>query len=124
MYVTGVHTKTKSGEISHTCWLLRHSVREGSKVKTKTKLTPLEEKVVRMRHGLRAPDTLELEQVGQDDSVIAEEVQALRGTVGKLTGVHDLRFDVLNGRMTVVCDPEAVSDAVSLTVGEAQSPSK
>jgi DNA-directed RNA polymerase sigma subunit (sigma70/sigma32) len=48
-----------------------------SKVKTETKLTPLEEKVVRMRHGLRAPDTLELEQVGQDDPVIAEQLLAM-----------------------------------------------
>ena len=30
-----------------------------------TTLDPLEEKVVRMRHGLRAPDTLELEMQGE-----------------------------------------------------------
>ena len=30
-----------------------------------------------MRHGLRAPDTLELEQVGQDDDVVAEQLQAM-----------------------------------------------
>jgi DNA-directed RNA polymerase sigma subunit (sigma70/sigma32) len=47
-----------------------------TKVKSTT-LTPLEEKVVRMRHGLRAPDTLELEQVGQDDDVIAEQLRAM-----------------------------------------------
>jgi len=42
MYITPVHTKTKNGAISHTCWLLRHNVREGKKVKTKTllNLTP------------------------------------------------------------------------------------
>lgn len=38
-------------------------------------LTPLEEKVVRMRHGLTAPNDLVLEQVGQDDSVIAAELR-------------------------------------------------
>ena len=48
-----------------------------TKVKTDTQLTPLEEKVVRMRHGLRAPDTLELEQVGQDDPLVAEQLRAM-----------------------------------------------
>ena len=42
MYITPVYTKTKSGDISHTCWLMRHNVRDGHKVKTKTllNLTP------------------------------------------------------------------------------------
>lgn len=44
-----------------------------TRVKTKT-LTPLEEKVVRMRHGLRAPDTLVLEQVGQDNPEVAQKL--------------------------------------------------
>jgi DNA-directed RNA polymerase sigma subunit (sigma70/sigma32) len=39
----------------------------GTKTSTKTStLTTNEEKVVRMRHGLRAPDTMKLEQVGND----------------------------------------------------------
>jgi transposase len=36
MYITTVVTKTKSGEISHTCKLLRYSYREDGKVKNKT----------------------------------------------------------------------------------------
>jgi Cd2+/Zn2+-exporting ATPase len=50
----------------------------------------------------------------------AEEVRALKGTVGQLAGIHDLRFDVLNGRMTVVFDPAAVTDAeIRLSVEQA-----
>ncbi|MBM4142786.1 MAG: heavy metal translocating P-type ATPase [Lentisphaerae bacterium] len=41
----------------------------------------------------------------------AEEVNALRKTVGRLEGVRDLRFDLLNGRMTVRFDEGRVSDA-------------
>ena len=54
MYLTPVYTKTKSGEISHTCWLLRHNVREGKKVKTRTLLnltrycTPEEIEAIRL----------------------------------------------------------------------------
>ncbi|OGQ80749.1 MAG: hypothetical protein A2289_16015 [Deltaproteobacteria bacterium RIFOXYA12_FULL_58_15] len=49
-----------------------------TEVKTETQiLTPLEEKVLRMRHGLKAPDSLVLEQVGQDDEVIADELRAM-----------------------------------------------
>ena len=50
--------------------------KQRTKVKSTT-LTPLEEKVVRMRHGLGAPDTLELDQVGQDDDVVAEQLRAM-----------------------------------------------
>ena len=47
-------------------------------VKTQTTtLTALEEKVVRMRHGLKAPDTLVLEQVGQDDPDVAAKLKAI-----------------------------------------------
>jgi DNA-directed RNA polymerase sigma subunit (sigma70/sigma32) len=47
-------------------------------VKTQTTtLTALEEKVVRMRHGLRAPDTLVLEQVGQDNSEVTAKLRAI-----------------------------------------------
>ncbi len=40
----------------------------------------------------------------------AEEVKALKKTVGVLAGVDDLRFDVLNARMTVVFSAESVAD--------------
>jgi hypothetical protein len=36
-----------------------------TKTRTRT-MTATEEKVVRMRHGLRAPDSMKLEQVGND----------------------------------------------------------
>jgi DNA-directed RNA polymerase sigma subunit (sigma70/sigma32) len=57
--------------------MTKKSTKTGTTVKTDTTLTPLEEKVVRMRHGLRAPDTLELEQIGQDDPVIADQLRAM-----------------------------------------------
>jgi len=41
----------------------------------------------------------------------AEEVGLLKQTVGKLPGIRDLRFDVLQGRMHVTWDPERVSEA-------------
>ncbi len=39
-----------------------------------TTLTPLEEKVVRMRHGYTAPATMELKQVGQEFPDTAAEL--------------------------------------------------
>jgi hypothetical protein len=38
MYITNVKTKTKSGEVSHECLLLRYSYRENGKVKNKPPL--------------------------------------------------------------------------------------
>lgn len=40
----------------------------------------------------------------------AEEVNALKGTVGKLTGVVNLNFNLLDGIMTVEYDPGLLSD--------------
>ena len=40
-------------------------------------LTALEEKVVRMRHGLRAPHDLVLEQVGQENPEVAAQLKAI-----------------------------------------------
>ncbi len=56
------------------------SKRTESRTQTKTKtrtLTPLEEKVLRMRFGVTAPDSLKLEQVGQDDPAVAAEIRAI-----------------------------------------------
>jgi transposase len=36
MFIATIHTKTKSGEISHTAYVLRESYREGKKVKSRT----------------------------------------------------------------------------------------
>lgn len=51
-----------------------------------TTLTPLEEKVVRMRHGLAAPQSLALEQVGQEfpetAASLAEMEQRFLSAVG------------------------------------------
>ncbi len=48
----------------------------------------------------------------------AEEVSQLRRALGSVTGIYDLAFDVVNGKMTVEFDqariaPEAISAAVS-----------
>lgn len=55
-------------------------IKKSSKTAVKTKtttLTALEEKVVRMRHGLKAPDSLVLEQVGQGDEDVAARLRAI-----------------------------------------------
>ena len=44
---------------------------------TSTTLTALEEKVLRMRYGSKAPETLVLEQVGQDSPKVAAEIRAI-----------------------------------------------
>lgn len=58
-----------------------------AKVTTRTRtLTAQEEKIVRMRHGFRAPDTLKLEQVGQDHPAAAAMIASIEkraiGAVG------------------------------------------
>ena len=50
----------------------------------------------------------------------AEEVAALKGALRGVPGIAELRFDVLEGRMTVVCaregcEPEAILSAVAST---------
>lgn len=47
--------------------------------KTSTTMTATEEKVVRMRHGFRAPATMKLEQVGQDNP----ETRAMLASIEK-----------------------------------------
>jgi len=54
-----------------------------------TTLTPLEEKVVRMRHGLRAPDGLLLEQVGQDDPEVAAKLAEIEQRALQAVGVRN-----------------------------------
>lgn len=50
----------------------------------------------------------------------AEEVRLLKKTVGTLPGIDDVRFDVLNGRMTVDFEPDRVSeDAIRRGVEQA-----
>jgi len=51
-------------------------------------------------------ETLILHVRGMD---CAEEVAILKKEVGRLEGVESLDFDILNGRVTVTFDPEAVS---------------
>jgi len=56
----------------------KKSIETAVQTKTKTKtLTALEEKVVRMRHGLKAPADLVLEQVGQEDEAVAAKLRAI-----------------------------------------------
>ena len=42
-----------------------------------TTLSPLEEKVIRMRHGLQAPQSLHLEQIGQENPALAAQLRAI-----------------------------------------------
>ena len=42
-----------------------------------TTMTALEEKVLRMRHGLTAPLNMALEQVGQDNPAVAAQLKAI-----------------------------------------------
>jgi DNA-directed RNA polymerase sigma subunit (sigma70/sigma32) len=58
-----------------------------TEVKTQT-LTPIEEKVVRMRFGLAAPDSLVLERVGQDKPEIAAKLAELEQRALSAVGPH------------------------------------
>ena len=49
-------------------------------------LTPLEEKVLRMRFGLRAPDSLALEQVGQDNPILAAQIREIEARALQAAG--------------------------------------
>ena len=58
--------------------MMTKRVENKTEVQTRTKtLTPLEEKVFRMRYGVTAPDNLPLEQMGQDDPKIAAQIRAI-----------------------------------------------
>ena len=70
-----------------------------TRTETKTSiLSPLEEKVVRMRHGLRAPDSLVLEAMGQDNpetsAKLAEIEQRALSMVG--TRQNTAKRDIVN----------------------------
>ena len=56
---------------------------------TTTTLTPLEEKVVRMRHGLPAPDTHVLEQVGQDHPETAAQLAEMERNALSMAGARN-----------------------------------
>jgi DNA-directed RNA polymerase sigma subunit (sigma70/sigma32) len=56
--------------------MTRKKTKKTTEVRTRT-LTPLEEKIVRMRRGLTAPDDLVLEQVGQDDAEVAAQLREI-----------------------------------------------
>lgn len=45
--------------------------------RTRTTLTSQEEKIVRMRHGFRAPETMKLEQIGQDHPAAAAMIASI-----------------------------------------------
>ena len=59
-----------------------------TRVKTTT-LTPLEEKVVRMRHGLRAPDNLAIEYMGQDNPELAAQLAEIEERAIKAVGARN-----------------------------------
>ncbi len=60
-----------------------------TQVRTQTTLTPLEEKVVRMRHGYQAPNDLVLEQVGQDNPDIAARIAEIEQRALAAVGARD-----------------------------------
>jgi len=55
---------------------------------TTTTLTPVEEKVVRMRHGLTAPDTMKLSYHGEGDSALAEKLAEMEKRAFEAVGAR------------------------------------
>ena len=79
----------------------RTSRQKGAKTTTVTKtrdaagIEATEEKVVRMRHGFRAPDDLELAQVGQDNPDIAARLREIELRALEMSGrMDELRAEV------------------------------
>jgi len=79
----------------------RASPRKGAKTavvtetRTTTGIEPAEEKVVRMRHGFRAPDDLVLEQVGQDNPDVAAKLREIELRALEMSGrLDELRAEV------------------------------
>ncbi len=84
----------------------------GSKTKGTTRvttetvagITATEEKVVRMRHGFPVPDELELEQVGQDNEAVRQQLLAIERRAFEQSG----RLDEL--RQEAALDDEGETD--------------
>lgn len=53
---------------------------------TEAALDPQEEKVIRMRHGLGAPDEMPLPRVGQDRPDVAEQLRQMELRALKMSG--------------------------------------
>jgi len=66
----------------------KKNVRQSQVQTTTTTLSPLEEKVLRMRHGLGAPDSLRLERVGQDNPEVAAELAAIEERAMRMVGAR------------------------------------
>lgn len=87
----------------------------GSKAKGSTQVTTetvagiaaTEEKVVRMRHGFPAPDELELEQVGQDNEAVRQQLLAIERRAFEQSG----RLDEL--RQEAALEDEGDADAAT-----------
>lgn len=54
-----------------------------------TTLTPLEEQVVRMRHGFKAPNELALETKAQDNPEVAEQLFAIEKRALEAVGARN-----------------------------------
>jgi DNA-directed RNA polymerase sigma subunit (sigma70/sigma32) len=66
-----------------------------TRVLTKTSLDPTEEKVIRMRHGLGAPDDMPLARVGQDRADVAEQLRQIELRALERSGrLHELQEEV------------------------------
>lgn len=77
-----------------------------TETRTESGIEPAEEKVLRMRHGFRAPDDLELEQVGQDNPDVAAKLREIELRALEMSG----RLDEL--RAEVGLDSEAPDSSV------------
>ena len=66
-----------------------------TETRSTTGIDPAEEKVLRMRHGFRAPDDLELEQVGQDNPDVAAKLREIELRALEMSGrLDELRAEV------------------------------
>ena len=71
------------------------ATRVGAGTKTVTRIAAAEEKVLRMRHGWMAPDTLKLEPVAGDDPELAARLREIELKAYRKSGrLDELRRDV------------------------------
>ena len=66
-----------------------------TRTQSATGIDPVEERVVRMRHGFRAPDGMALEQVGQDNPELAAKLREIELRALEMSGrLDELRAEV------------------------------
>lgn len=78
----------------------------GVETKTVARIGPEEEKVLRMRHGIVAPDSLPLDRVGQDDPEVAARLREIELEAYRQSG----RLDELRRDLDLEARPDADSE--------------